>query len=81
MDLEDNGSIPFLDVLISINQDGTLGNQVYKEKAHTESYLHSNYNHHSTQKMGFLNTLIVWNFRIFYKDHLRKDKDHLKKVF
>lgn len=29
--LEDNNCIPFLDVSISGNEDGTLGNQVFKK--------------------------------------------------
>jgi hypothetical protein len=46
MELEENGKIPFLDVLISIKEDGTLGHQVYRKKTHIDSYLHANSYHH-----------------------------------
>ena len=46
MELEENGKIAFLDVLISRKEDGTLGHQVYKKKAHTDSYLHADSYHH-----------------------------------
>jgi retron-type reverse transcriptase len=35
MELEDNGSIPFLDILINRKEDGKLGHSVYRKKTHT----------------------------------------------
>jgi hypothetical protein len=32
MELEDNGSIPFLDVLINMREDGNLGHPVYRKE-------------------------------------------------
>ena len=46
MELEENGSIPFLDVLITRKEDGTLGHRVFRKKTNTESYLHADSNHH-----------------------------------
>ena len=46
MELEENSKIPFLDVLISRKEDGTLGHQVYRKKTHIDSYLHANSYHH-----------------------------------
>jgi hypothetical protein len=57
MELEENGSIPFLDVLINKKEDGNLGHVVYRKKTHTENYLHASSHHHPTQKLGVLNTL------------------------
>jgi hypothetical protein len=39
MELEDNNSIPFLDVHISSKEDVSLGHQVNCKKLHTEKYL------------------------------------------
>ena len=59
MEIEENMSIPFLDVLVTIKEDGTLGHQVFKKKTHTDSYLHAESYHHPAQKFGVLNTLAV----------------------
>jgi len=81
MELEENGKIPFLDVLISRKEDGTLGHQVYRKKTHTNSYLHANSYYHPSQKSGVLNTLAVRAFRISDPDHLKEEIEHLTSVF
>ncbi|XP_038054619.1 uncharacterized protein LOC119726835 [Patiria miniata] len=40
MEQEQHGTIPFLDVKISRNPDGTLGHSVYRKPTHTDRYLH-----------------------------------------
>jgi hypothetical protein len=69
MELEENGSIPFLDVLINMREDGNLGHTVYRKNTHTENYLHASSHHHPTQKLGVLNTLETRAIRISYKEH------------
>jgi len=81
MELEENGKIPFLDVLINRKEDGTLGHQVYRKKTHTDSYLHADSYHHPSQKFGILNTLAVRAFRISDPDHLKDEIDHLTTLF
>jgi hypothetical protein len=81
MELEDNNSIPFLDVLITRKQDGTLGHKVFRKKTHTDSYLHAESHHHPSQKMGVLNTMATRATRISDKEHLKEEIDHLTKVF
>jgi hypothetical protein len=81
MELEENNSIPFLDVLITRKQDGTLGHKVFRKKTHTDSYLHADSHHHPSQKMGVLNTMATRAARISDKDHLKEEIDHLTKVF
>jgi hypothetical protein len=63
MELEEDNSIPFLDVLIHRKQDGHLGHQVYRKKTHTKSYLHASSHHHPTHKMGVLNTLAMQDYQ------------------
>ena len=46
MEEEDNGSISFLDVLVTRKKYGTLGHKVFRKKTHTESYLHADSHHH-----------------------------------
>jgi len=70
MELEENGSIPFLDILINMKEDGKLGHLVYRKNTHTENYLHASSHHHPTQNIGVLNTLSIRSIRISDKEHL-----------
>ena len=42
MELETKNSLPFLDVLISKREDGSIAHQVFRKKTHTKKYLHAN---------------------------------------
>ena len=57
MEFECNGSLPFLDVLLSRNDNGSFSHQVYHKKTHTKQYLHANYHPFPAQKLGVLDTL------------------------
>jgi hypothetical protein len=81
MELEDNNSIPFLDILMTRKQDGTIEHKVFRKKTHTDSYLHAQSHHHPSQKMGVLNTMAIREARISDKEHLKEEVDHLTKVF
>jgi len=52
MELEDNNCIPFPNILITRNEDGPLGHQVFKKKTHSVNYLHANTHHYLTHKFG-----------------------------
>jgi hypothetical protein len=82
MELEDNNSIPFLDVLISRKEEGNLGHEVYMiKKTHTEKYLHASSHHHPAQKIGVFNTFATRSIQIFVEENLEQEKYHLYKVF
>jgi hypothetical protein len=81
MELEENKSIPFLDVLIIRKHDGSLGHKVFRKKTHTDSYLHVNSHHHPSQKMGVLYTLARRATRISDDEHIEQEINHLTKVF
>jgi hypothetical protein len=81
MEVEDKGSLPFLDVKVTKRLDGSLAHQVYRKKTHTEQYLHVESHHHPAQKLGVLNTLATRAFRISDDEHLDEEKNHLLKVF
>lgn len=59
MEFECICSLPFLDILLSRNDDGSFSHQVYHKKTHTKQYLHANSHHFPTQKLGVLNTLAI----------------------
>ncbi|XP_011069268.1 PREDICTED: uncharacterized protein LOC105155067 [Acromyrmex echinatior] len=46
IDIEENGKLPFLDVLVSKETNGTLGHQVYRKTTRTDTYM---LNHTTTQ--------------------------------
>jgi hypothetical protein len=56
--MEENGMLPFLDVLVTKKPDGSLGHTVYRKPAHTDLYLHAKSHHHPSQKHAVLTTLI-----------------------
>ena len=51
------GSLPFLDTLVTIQPDNTFNTSVYRKPTHTDQYLHWDSNHHITAKQSFFNTL------------------------
>lgn len=81
MEVEINKSLPFLDILITRNDDGLISHQVYRKKTHTEQYLHASSHHHPTHKLGVLNVLAIRALRIFDKEHLEEEIEQLTKVF
>ena len=51
------GSLPFLDTLVTIQPDNTFTTSVYRKPTHTDQYLHWDSNHHITAKHSVFNTL------------------------
>ena len=54
---EDQGQLPFLDVLVVRGAHGQLSTQVYRKKTHTHQYLNFNSHHPLHQKLGVVSTL------------------------
>ena len=51
------GSLPFLDTLVTNEPDNTFSTTVYRKLTHTDQYLHWNSNHHINAKHSVYNTL------------------------
>ena len=81
MEIEDEGIIPFLDVLFSKQRNEKLGYQVYRKKTHMDKYLHLESHHHPSQNIGIIHTLAIKASRISDTNHERMELEHLKKVF
>ena len=77
MEFERDGYLPFLDVLISRNDEGSFSHRVFRKKTHTEQYLHACSHHFPAQKLGVLSTLATRAFRISDDLHFEDDKSHL----
>ena len=74
-----NGSIPFLDTLVTIQPDNTLSTSVYRKPTHTDQYLHWDSNHHITAKQSVYNTLAHRAKTVSStQDLLDKELSHIK---
>ena len=80
MEIQENNSLPFLDVLLTKKTDGSLSHQVYRKKTHIDRYLHAESHHHPSQKVGILNTLSTRVVRIYDTENLKEELSHLSKV-
>ena len=73
-------STPFLDVLLVIQEDGTLGHKVYRKPTHTDRYLHYNSFHHPSIKNSVCKTLINRAKTICEVDNIEGELEHLRSV-
>ena len=80
MEIKEDNSLPFLDILLSRKEDGSLAHQVYRKKAHTDKYIQSDSHHHPAQKIDIINNLTVRAKRIYDLAHLDLELEHLVKV-
>jgi hypothetical protein len=81
MEIEQDRTLPFLDVLVSRRVDGTLGHTVYRKSTHTDLYLHAKSEHHPAQKGVVLITLIRRAKTLCDPDSLGKEIQHLRYTF
>ena len=81
MEMETKKNFPFLDVLISKKEYGSIAHQVFQKKTHTERYLHANSHHFPPQNVGIITTLATKAYRISDVDHLDQELEHLHQVF
>ena len=51
------GSLPFLGTLVTIEPNNTFSTTVYRKPTHTDQYLHWDSNYHITTKQSVYNTL------------------------
>ena len=56
-DSKDNGSMPFLDMLITPTEDGRLNTTVYRKLTHTDMYLKCDSHHPISSKYSVVGTL------------------------
>ena len=54
---KEDGSLPFLDILVTPEEDGTLTSKVYRKPTHTDQYLQWNSHHNLACKYSVINTL------------------------
>ena len=73
-----DGSIPFLDCLVTPQTDGSIQTAVYRKPTHTDMYLHWDSYHHLAAKYSVINTLRHRAKTVCTtKQILEKEEDHL----
>ena len=74
----DDGSIPFLDILIIPEEDGRLNTTVYRKPTHTDLYLQWDSHHNIPSKYSVIGTLFHRAKSICSSpQHLQKEEQHL----
>jgi hypothetical protein len=77
---KDDETIPFLDVLFTIHDDGSLRHKVYRKPTHTDRYLHYNSFHHPSIKNSVCKTLINRAKTICEVSNIDDELEHLRNV-
>ena len=76
-----DGSIPFLDLLITPDADGTLTTKVYRKPTHTDQYLQWDSNHNLASKYSVINTLTHRAKTLCSTpESIKQELEHLEKV-
>ena len=77
----EDGSIPFLDMLIIPDEDGRLNTTVYRKTTHTDKYLHWDSHHAIPSKYSVIGTFYHRAKTICsISQHLQKEEQHLSKT-
>jgi hypothetical protein len=78
METEEDGKLPFLDILIYKTSTGRLGHHVYRKPTHTGLYLNARSHHHPVQKKAVISSLVNRAFKISDSEHLKQELSHVK---
>jgi hypothetical protein len=82
MELEEEGSLPFLDTRVTRLANGKLDITVYRKKTHTDRYLHFESHHPTHVKRGTVRCLYDRARNITQRDEsLKEEESHLMKTF
>ena len=76
-----DGSIPFLDILLTPGEDGKITTSVFRKPTHTDLYMQWNSNHAIISKYSVIGTLHYRaNTICSSPELLQQEEQHLKKV-
>ena len=80
VELEENKSLAFLDILIS-RENAKFGRDLYRKSIHSGIILNFHSNHKYPMKVGILKSQIIRSFRLADKDHIDTELRRLKNIF
>jgi len=78
MEVEQNQSLPLLDVPVSRRPDDSLGHKVYRKLTHTDLDIHAKFKHHPAQKRVVLKTLVQHAWTICNAESLNAEIKHCR---
>ncbi|XP_050549769.1 uncharacterized protein LOC126910700 [Spodoptera frugiperda] len=79
-ELENERTLPFLDVKILVRADGSLGHSVYRKSTHTDRYLQADSHHHPRQLNSVVTSLTNRAYDLCDEEHLQEELTHVMKV-
>ncbi|XP_015123000.1 uncharacterized protein LOC107045300 [Diachasma alloeum] len=77
MEIEQDGWLPFLDVLIRCNQDDTLSHEVYRKPTHTYGYLNTTFHYDPSQKNSVISSLMYGALTISQPSKISSEVENL----
>ena len=80
-DIQADGSLPFLDVLVTPQPDGTLSTSVYRKPTHTNQYLQWDSHHSIAAKYSVISTLYHRAKEVCHTNQqLKEEPDQIKQA-
>ena len=80
-DTQADGSLPFLDALVTPQADGTLSTSLYRKPTHTNQYLHWDSHHAISAKYIVISTLFHRAKEVCYiKQQLEEEQEHIQQA-
>ncbi|XP_046395470.1 uncharacterized protein LOC124162815 [Ischnura elegans] len=79
-EVESDGKLPFLDLLIIRKEDGSLGHTVYRKPTNTNKYLLAGSHHHPAQIYGVMSTMIHRSITLTDEDHRAEELNKLTNI-
>ena len=81
VEVEENGIIPFLDVLLERREDGSFLYSVHRKPTHTNQYINAKSHHHPSQKFGTIKCLMKRAENICHPEKLKEEKKEIENIF
>ncbi|XP_026326149.1 uncharacterized protein LOC113234841 [Hyposmocoma kahamanoa] len=78
VECEQNGVLPFFDVLVRREHNGRLSHAVYQKATHTDRYLRADSHHHPAHLASVLRTLINRALKLCDPDYIDAELNHVK---
>ena len=78
---ENNGELPFLDVMLTRNPGSGLSFKIFRKNTHVDSYVHWFSRHSIKQKRGILSGFFNRAYKICSPQFLDQEIDYIRRIF
>lgn len=80
IETEENGSLPFLDVLLERNESNVLRRRVFRKKTYSGRFLNYDSYHHHSHKLSVVDALLYRGMFISDPEFLDDEINHIKNI-